>query len=98
MRVCPVTGRIHRTARELASELARIDALIGRMSAITDAYIELFETLPGGVPGTALSDAYYAANEALEGLERERAEVEANPRPLPAGAAETWKLIQQNID
>lgn len=100
MKTCPVTGRIHRTRRELAAELARIDTLLMGMRAIEASYDTTFPA--GLVAGQPLPDevgaAWNAASDAVAALERLRASVEANPAPMPAGAAGTWALVKENID
>jgi hypothetical protein len=100
VKTCPVTGRVHRTARELAAELARVDGLLAAMRAVEAAYGTAFpDGLAAGQPlPDEVGDAWNAAHDAVAALERLRAHVEMNPRPMPAGAAGTWALIKQNID
>lgn len=94
MRTCPVAGRIHRTSRELAAELARLDVQLASLRAIEARFSAAFMS-PVPEPVGA---AWNAVNDAIDALDIERRQVEANPRPMHASAAGTWALIQQNID
>lgn len=98
MQTCPVTGRKHRNARELAAELARLDKLIAGMKAIVGHYRELFDDEANYPIDGTVGDAWNAAHNAVDRLERERSDVEWNPRPIPASEAGTYELIKQNID
>jgi hypothetical protein len=97
MQRCEITGRVHRTPRELADELARLDAAIKGVRAIEHQYEALFAAAAHRLPG-AVGDAWNAAHDAMVALLREREEVRENPRPIPAREAGTWALVQQNID
>lgn len=97
MKRCPVTGRPHRTPRELKAELIRLDTQLLALHAI-EAQFQAAFTLTEGGPPEPVYDAWNAVHSAITALAHRRAEVEANPRPLPAGQAETWALVQQNID
>lgn len=98
MKICDVTGRKYRNRRELAAELARLDAAIAGMEAIAQSFADLFDTVAYRPVPEAIGTAWNAAHDAVDALKRERAEVEANPRPIPAGEAGTYALVKQNID
>jgi len=83
------------TARQLTKALAEIDVQIEALRVIAQAYADTFGDTD--IP-TPVYDAWNATNSAIEALEFKRAEVEANPRPIPAGEYETWLLVKANID
>lgn len=96
MRICEVTGRRYLNARELKTELARLDELISKMEAIEHSYEVAFGKWTP-VPETVY-DVWNATSDAVEALKRQRADVAANPRPIPASEAGTYELVKQNID
>lgn len=98
MKICPLTGRIHRTKRELAAELARLDAEIAGAEALVKAFQDTYSDASTWPVPESVGDAWNAAHDAHDALIRERASVEMNPRPMPAGAAGTWALVCANID
>jgi hypothetical protein len=98
MKTCPVTGRIHRTARELKIELARIDAVIAGAEALVKAFEDAYSDESTWPVPEGVGNAWNAATDALDALIRDRASVEMNPRPMPVGAAGTWALVCANID
>jgi len=98
MQRCEITGRVHRTPRELAAELTRLDTAIAAVKAIEARYAELFAASGTQPLPAQVGDAWNAANDAWDALLRERAAAEENPRPIPPREAGTWALVQQNID
>ena len=103
MKICDVTGRIHRSKPEQAAELARIDAQLAALRVIREQFTAGYESRVLASTsvtdaGLAVGDAFNAVHDAIDALERERAEVVENPRPIPAAEAGTWALIQDNID
>lgn len=98
MQTCPVTGRKHRTTRELAAELDRIDKLIAGVKEIIARYEALFGDEASYPIDAAVGDAWNAAHDAADRLKRERDDVEWNPRPIPGREAGTYDLVKQNID
>jgi hypothetical protein len=100
MKRCPVTGRIHRTPRELATELARLDRQILTLHAIEAQFQAGFTDTDGTIRPVpdAVSTAWNAVHDAIDALARERVDAEMNPRPIPAGEAGTYALIKDNID
>ena len=95
---CTVTGRVHLNRRELAQALARLDAQLEGLRSIVGMYADTFANAINGELPDMVAGAWNAAHDAVTALECERARVEANPRPIPAGEAETWALVQANID
>lgn len=87
----------HLNARQLTKALAEIDAQIMRMEYILSDYEALGTLYPDRAP-EFIYDAWNAANSALDSLRYHRTQIERNPRDIPAGEYETWKLVQQNID
>jgi hypothetical protein len=85
------------TTRQLAKALAEIDAQILRMEMILSDFDAFPKLCPAGIPD-AVGDAWNAAHDALAALREHRAEVELNPRPIPAAERGTWELVQKNID
>lgn len=45
-----------------------------------------------------LGDAWNALHDAVDSLDRLRARIEDNPRPIPEHERGTWELVKQNID
>lgn len=96
MQRCEVTGRIYRTKRELAAELARLDNLIFQLTQIEKSYAATWDGKTA--VHDAVTNAWNACNDAIDALKRERSDVEWNPRPIPASEAGTYELVKQNID
>ena len=94
MRICPVTGRPHRTPRELAAELAAIDTQLAVLRAVEAR----FQASRGVALSARAGEIWDALNDEIDALKKERREVEENPRPLRAHEAGTYALVQQNID
>lgn len=96
MQICEVTGRKYLNRRELTAELARLDKLIADMEAIEKSFLRSWDGTSAVHPQVA--QAWNATNDAIDRLRRERGDVEANPRPIPAGEAGTYALVKDNID
>jgi hypothetical protein len=97
MKICPVTGRAHRTPTELRTELARLDKLIKDLLEIEKGFpAAAWDGKTAVHP--AVAAAWNATNDAIDALKRERADVELNPRPIPWSEAGTYDLVKQNID
>lgn len=84
------------TARQLAAALAVIDARLSATRA-AEAALRAGWDHPDTVP-EQVGDAWNALSDAIRELEELRAEVEANPRPIPAAERGTWELARLNID
>lgn len=97
MRRCEVTGRLHRTPRELKAELLRLDTQLHNLRRIEAEFQYAFGG-PEGLPPTPVYDAWNAVHSAIAAVEELRSRVEANPRPIPPGEAGTWALVKDNID
>jgi hypothetical protein len=97
VKICEVTGRVHRTPTELKAHLAKLDRQINALEAILEQFGTAFAAGAEALP-YRVGDAYNATSDALDSLQLRRAEAEANPRPIPAGQAETWRLIKNNMD
>ncbi len=97
-RTCAVTGRVHLTAAELAVELGRIRSQLAVMRVVEAVYDTLTQgNLTAGLP-PEVGAAWNAAHDAVAALEALRAEVAANPVPIPPAEAGTYELVKQNID
>lgn len=83
------------TAKQLAKALAEIDA---NLNAIDQALAEFEAVWAGGTVPDAVCDAWNHLHDAHAALTAHRAQVEMNPRPIPAAEMGTWELVQQNID
>lgn len=81
-----------RTPKELANELARIDAQMWAVSAALDAFEH--SSMTGVIMSDALADAWNAFRDAVTALETERRTVELNAPHADATAI----LAHQNID
>lgn len=84
------------TARQLATALAEIDQQLAGLREIEALFTARFATESVRLGGTA--DAWNATHDAIAELEAHRAEVEANPRPLTFAEAQSFALVQANID
>lgn len=96
MQTCPVTGRIHRTQAELYEELIHTDRVL---SPLHQALEELDFRYGRRSPVPArVYDAWNRLHDAVDELERYRADVEANPRPLLESDRAEYELVIANID
>jgi hypothetical protein len=92
-RTAPAARRL--TARQVTRAVAALDAQLATVAAALDAFGLAWE---GQTVPDAVGTAWNSLHDAERDLEEARADVIANPRPIPASEWGTALLVAQNID